>query len=47
MQRSRRLKSLLEHLLHCRCSSLQECVKRLSLSPNLRTHRTRRQTSLN
>jgi MerR family transcriptional regulator, redox-sensitive transcriptional activator SoxR len=36
MQRSRRLKSLLEHLLHCRCSSLQVCVKRLSLSPNLR-----------
>jgi DNA-binding transcriptional MerR regulator len=36
IQRSRRLKSLLEHLLHCRCSSLQVCVKRLSLSPNLR-----------
>jgi MerR family transcriptional regulator, redox-sensitive transcriptional activator SoxR len=35
--RSRRLKSLLEHLLHCRCSSLQICVQRLSLSPNLRT----------
>ena len=31
--RARRLKSLLEHLLHCRCASLQECVDRLSLSP--------------
>jgi DNA-binding transcriptional MerR regulator len=29
IQRARRLRSLLEHLLHCR-------VKRLSLSPNLR-----------
>ncbi len=37
MQRSRRLKSLLEHLLHCRCSSLKICVQRLSLSPNLRS----------
>jgi len=36
IQRSRRLKSLLEHLLHCRCISLQVCVKRLSLSPSLR-----------
>ena len=36
IQRSRRLKSLLEHLLHCQCISLQVCVKRLSLSPNLR-----------
>lgn len=34
--RSRRLKSLLEHLLHCHCTSLQICVQRLSLSPNLR-----------
>jgi len=32
IQRARRLKSLLEHLLHCRCISLQACVKRLSLS---------------
>ena len=39
MQRSRRLKSLLEHLLHCRCSSLKTCVTRLSLSPNLRSLR--------
>jgi len=37
MQRSSRLKSLLTHLLHCRCSSLQICVTRLSLSPNLRS----------
>jgi len=36
IQRARRLKSLLEHLLHCRCISLEVCVKRLSLSPNLR-----------
>jgi MerR family redox-sensitive transcriptional activator SoxR len=37
MHRARRLKSLLEHLLHCRCSSLKICVTRLSLSPNLRS----------
>ena len=36
IQRARRLKSLLQHLLHCRCVSLEVCVKRLSLSPNLR-----------
>ncbi len=36
IRRSRRLKSLLEHLLHCRSVSLQVCVARLSLSPNLR-----------
>jgi DNA-binding transcriptional MerR regulator len=36
LQRSIRLKSLLQHLLHCRCASLQICVQRLSLSPNLR-----------
>ena len=35
-QRSLRLKSLLQHLLHCSCTSLQICVQRLSLSPNLR-----------
>jgi MerR family redox-sensitive transcriptional activator SoxR len=34
--RSRRLKSLLEHLLQCRCTTLQICVHRLSLSPRLR-----------
>jgi len=36
IERSRRLKSLLEHLLHCHCASLQVCVQRLSLSPDLR-----------
>jgi MerR family redox-sensitive transcriptional activator SoxR len=36
IQRSLRLKSLLEHLLHCRCASLQICVQRLSISPSLR-----------
>ncbi len=36
IQRSLRLKSLLEHLLDCRCASLPICVQRLSLSPNLR-----------
>jgi MerR family redox-sensitive transcriptional activator SoxR len=39
IQRARRLKSLLEHLLDCRCISLQVCVDRLSLSPNLRVVR--------
>jgi MerR family redox-sensitive transcriptional activator SoxR len=38
--RARRLKSLLEHLLHCRCASLRECVDRLSLSPKLRLVRS-------
>jgi MerR family transcriptional regulator, redox-sensitive transcriptional activator SoxR len=36
IERALRLKSLLEHLLRCRCASLQVCVQRLSLSPNLR-----------
>jgi hypothetical protein len=36
IERSRRLKSLFEHLLHCHCASLQLCVERLSLSPSLR-----------
>ena len=35
IKRSRQLKSLLEHLLHCRCPSLPVCVQRLSLSPTL------------
>src|SRR6266705_4878508 len=35
IQRSRRLKSLLEHLLQCHCASLQVCVERLSLSSGL------------
>ena len=33
IRRSRRLKSLLEHLLCCQCASLSVCVHRLSLSP--------------
>lgn len=36
IKRSHQLKSLLEHLLRCRCPSLQVCVQRLSLSPTLR-----------
>jgi MerR family redox-sensitive transcriptional activator SoxR len=39
--RSRRLRSLLEHLLQCQCASLQVCVERLSLSPSLRLIRNR------
>jgi MerR family redox-sensitive transcriptional activator SoxR len=37
LQRSVRLKLLLQNLLHCRCASLQVCVERLSLSPTLRS----------
>ena len=37
--RAKRLKSLLEHLLHCQCTSLRQCVDRLSLSPKLRLMR--------
>jgi hypothetical protein len=33
----RRLQSLLEHFLHCHCSSLEICVPRLSLGPKLRS----------
>ncbi len=36
IERSLRLKTLLEHLLRCRCASLEVCVQRLSLSENLR-----------
>ena len=39
MLRARRLKSLLEHLLQCRCASLRQCVERLSLNPKLRLMR--------
>jgi DNA-binding transcriptional MerR regulator len=35
IKRSRQLKSLLEHLLQCRCPSLPVCVQRLSLSPTM------------
>jgi MerR family redox-sensitive transcriptional activator SoxR len=40
IQRGRRLKSLLEHLLECRCVSLKVCVQRLSLSPRMRSLRS-------
>jgi len=36
MARAQQLRSLLEHLLRCRCASLRECVDRLSLSSKLR-----------
>jgi len=36
MARAKQLRSLLEHLLRCRCASLRECVDRLSLSSKLR-----------
>jgi MerR family transcriptional regulator, redox-sensitive transcriptional activator SoxR len=42
VERSLRLKSLFEHLLRCRCSSLQDCVQRLSLSENLKKIRNAR-----
>jgi DNA-binding transcriptional MerR regulator len=45
IKRARRLKSLLEHLLQRRCPSLQVCVQRLSLSPNLHTVRRTRLSS--
>ena len=35
IERSNRLKSLLEHLLECRCASLRICVECLRLSPVL------------
>jgi hypothetical protein len=34
---------LLEHLLECRCASLQVCVERLSLSRSLRQISGRRE----
>ena len=39
MQRAKRLKSLLEHLLDCRCVSLNVCVQRLALSPRMHSLR--------
>jgi DNA-binding transcriptional MerR regulator len=42
IERSRRLKSLFQHLLRCRCASLQDCVQRLSLSENLKKISTTR-----
>jgi MerR family redox-sensitive transcriptional activator SoxR len=44
IQRSRRLKLLLQHLLRCHCASLQVCVQRLSLSPSLRLVEHERKT---
>jgi MerR family transcriptional regulator, redox-sensitive transcriptional activator SoxR len=41
LKRTRRLKSLLEHLLRCNCGSLHACVERLRLSPSLRYIRKR------
>ncbi|MDQ1411349.1 MAG: MerR family transcriptional regulator, redox-sensitive transcriptional activator SoxR [Acidobacteriaceae bacterium] len=41
IRRSKQLKSLLQHLLDCRCTSLQICVQRLSLSPRLRSFSVR------
>lgn len=36
IDRSVRLKTLLQGLLHCRCASLKQCVTALGLSENLR-----------
>jgi MerR family transcriptional regulator, redox-sensitive transcriptional activator SoxR len=35
--RSLKLKALLQGLLHCHCASLQQCVRALGLSKNLRS----------
>ncbi len=48
VKRSLLLKSLFQHLLQCRCASLQICVERLSLSQNLKRisqHRDRRKVA--
>jgi MerR family redox-sensitive transcriptional activator SoxR len=37
IKRSRQLRSLLEHLLRCRCPSLNVCVQRLSLSSTMKS----------
>jgi len=34
--RSLKLRTLLQHLLRCRCASLKICVEKLNLSPRLR-----------
>lgn len=39
IERSLRLQALLKNLLRCKCASLQVCVERLSLSPDLQTSR--------
>jgi len=40
IERCRQLKKLLEHLLHCRCASLPDCVERLQLNPVIRAQAT-------
>ncbi len=41
--RSLKLKTLLQGLLRCRCASLQQCVRALGLSENLRLFTRRRE----
>jgi len=36
IERSLKLRTLLKHLLRCRCASLRVCVEKLNLSPRLR-----------
>jgi MerR family redox-sensitive transcriptional activator SoxR len=36
IERSLKLRTLLQHLLRCRCASLKVCVEKLNLSPRLR-----------
>jgi MerR family transcriptional regulator, redox-sensitive transcriptional activator SoxR len=36
IERSLKLRTLLQHLLGCRCASLKICVEKLKLSPRLR-----------
>ena len=36
IERSLKLRTLLQHLLRCRCASLKMCVEKLNLSPRLR-----------
>jgi MerR family redox-sensitive transcriptional activator SoxR len=36
IERSLKLRTLLEHLLRCRCASLRVCIEKLNLSPRLR-----------
>jgi MerR family redox-sensitive transcriptional activator SoxR len=35
IERSLKLRTLLQHLLRCRCASLKTCVEKLNLSPRL------------
>ncbi len=36
IERSLKLRTLLQHLLRCRCASLKVCVEKLNLSPRLK-----------